>query len=231
VEFFGPSHLAVLAVTAVLCALAVALPRRRPDAPGVRRAARALAVILIANEVVLHVLLGLDDRLSLRTGLPLHLTDAATVAAAVALWSGAPLAFELLWFWAMTATVQALITPDLNQDFPDYRWWAFWVSHSGTVVAAVGLAWGVRLTPRPGAVRRVYLVSLLVAVAAGVGSALTGGNYMFLREAPEGGSLLDLLGPWPWYLGGAAVLALALFWLLDRPFDGRRRRLAEGRTG
>ena len=37
------------------------------------------------------------------------------------------------------------------------------------------------------------------------------------------GSLLDLMGPWPWYIASAAALALALFWLLDRPFDGRRR--------
>jgi hypothetical protein len=32
------------------------------------------------------------------------------------------------------------------------------------------------------------------------------------------------MGPWPWYIASAAALALALFWLLDRPFDGRRGR-------
>ena len=36
-------------------------------------------------------------------------------------------------------------------------------------------------------------------------------------------SLLDVMGPWPWYIASAAALAPALFWLLDRPFDGRRR--------
>lgn len=225
-EFFGASHLAVLGVTVALSAAAVAVPRRVGRTPGVRRAARMLALLLVVNEVALHALLALDDRLSLRSGLPLHLTDAATVAAAVALWRGAPLAFELVWFWGMSATVQALITPDLNQDFPDYRWWAFFVSHSGTVIAAVGLAWGLGHTPRPGAVRRVFAASLGVAALAGVGSVLTDGNYMFLREPPEGGSLLDLLGPWPWYIVAAAGLALALFWVLDRPFDRRRRRAA-----
>ena len=39
------------------------------------------------------------------------------------------------------------------------------------------------------------------------------------------GRLLDLMGPWPWYIASTAVLALVLLWLLDRPFDGRRRRL------
>jgi uncharacterized membrane protein YwaF len=46
---------------------------------------------------------------------------------------------------------------------------------------------------------------------------------MFLREKPEAASLLDLMGPWPWYILSGALLALALFAALDAPFRGRRR--------
>ncbi len=69
----------------------------------------------------------------------------------------------------------------------------------------------------------VYAWSLLVTALAAAGCLLFDGNYMYLRHTPPGGSLLDLMGPWPWYIASAAALALALFWLLDRPFDGRRR--------
>ena len=75
-------------------------------------------------------------------------------------WPGAALAFELTYFWAITATVQALLTPDLRQGFPDYRWWWFFIEHSGVLVAAMFLAWGRRRTPRPGAVPRVFAWSL-----------------------------------------------------------------------
>ena len=69
---------------------------------------------------------------------------------------------------------------------------------------------------------RVFTASATWAAVAAAGNALTGGNYMFLEERPETASLLDYLGSRPWYILGAALLALALFALLDIPF--RRRR-------
>jgi len=71
-------------------------------------------------------------------------------------------------------------------------------------------------------VRRAFLAALAVAAAAGAATVATGGNYMFLRDKPDG-SLLDLMGPWPAYIAGAALFTLAAFTLLDLPFRGRRR--------
>src|SRR5690606_13199832 len=161
-----------------------------------------------------------DEGLSARGDLPLHLTDAATVAAVVALWTRGALAFELTYFWGLTATVQALLTPDLREGLPHYRAWWFVIAHAGVVVAAVVLAWGQRRTPRPGAVRRAVAWSLAVTGLAAAGTVAFGGNYMFLRRPPSRDSLLDLMGPWPWYIPAAAALAIVLFWLLDRPFAG-----------
>ena len=46
---------------------------------------------------------------------------------------------------------------------------------------------------------------------------LVEGNYMFLREKPKGGSLLDFLGPYPWYILVLEFVAFIIFsslWLL-----------------
>jgi hypothetical integral membrane protein (TIGR02206 family) len=223
VDAFSAEHLAVLGVTAAVAAGAGLLARRDPVGRRTRTGARALALLLVLNEVVFRILHAADRGFSTRTDLPLQLTDAATIAAVAALWWGPALAFELTWFWAGSATLQALLTPDLRQSFPDYRWWWFVIAHAGVVVAAVLMAWGMRRTPRPGAVGRVFAWSLGVTALAAAGCLLFDGNYMYLRHRPRGGSLLDLMGPWPWYIASAAVLALGLFWLLDRPFDGRRR--------
>jgi hypothetical integral membrane protein (TIGR02206 family) len=158
--------------------------------------------------------------------LPLHLTEAVTLIAVCALWSWWPFLVELTYFWGLSASLQAVLTPDLGQSFPSIFYFTFFTTHSGAVVAAILLVFGLGMTPRRGAVGRVYVATAAFAALAGVGDLLTGGNYMFLREKPGRASLLDLMGPWPWYIAAAALLALALYVLLDLPFRRWRRRPA-----
>lgn len=227
--FLSLEHLAALAVTALLC---VALPlaaRARPG-PWTRLLALALAAILLVWSLAYHLVVALGGSYRLDFDLPLHLTDAVTVVAALALWQRRPLLFELTYFWGLTASLQAVLTPGLGADdrFPSFFYWHYFVTHSGVVLAAVFLAFGLGLTARRHAAPRMLGATAAWAVVAGIGNLLTGGNYMFLRERPETASLLDHMGPWPWYILAAGLLALALFALLDLPF---RRRRAAGHSG
>jgi uncharacterized membrane protein YwaF len=84
---------------------------------------------------------------------------------------------------------------------------------------------GLRLVPRPAAVRRVFALTAGYTAFVGLVDWLSGANYMFLRRPPSNWTLLRLLGPWPWYVVSAAGVGLVLLILLDTPFwDGRRRR-------
>jgi hypothetical integral membrane protein (TIGR02206 family) len=160
--------------------------------------------------------------------LPLHLTDVVTIVSVVALWTARVRLVELTYFWALTASLQALLTPNLTERTADIFVWTFFITHGGAIVAAILLVFGLRIVPPAGAVRRTFGATLVVAAAAAVGNLITGGNYMFLREKPSTASLLDVMGPWPVYIVVAAVLALALFALLDLPLRAGRRRAADG---
>jgi hypothetical integral membrane protein (TIGR02206 family) len=217
--------LAALAATVAVC---VALPVTARAHPGrwTSLAARGLAALLIAAFLAYPVVLGLRGDYELDSDLPLHLTDAVTVVAALALWNPRPsLRFELTYFWGLTASAQAVLTPGLSadEDFSSFIYWQYFATHSGVVVAALFLAFGLGLTPRRGAIGSVFLATAAWAAVAALGNAITGGNYMFLSQRPETPSLLDYMGPWPWYIVGSALLALALFALLDLPFRGRPR--------
>jgi hypothetical integral membrane protein (TIGR02206 family) len=212
VELLSAEHLAVLGVTAGTAAAAIRWP-----------APRALALLIGAAYAVEHTHFIARGTWSLDFNLPLHLTDVVTVVAVLALWTRRPLLVELTWLWGLTASLQAVLTPDLGSaDFPDLVFWTFFITHAGAVVAALLLVVGLGIRPRPGAVARAFAATVAVAAAAGAANLLTGGNYMWLREKPDEASLLDVMGPWPWYILSAAVLALVLFTLLAAPF--RRHR-------
>jgi len=205
-----------------------ALPIAARTHPGrwTRLVSQGLAVLLIASVVAYQLVVALGGQFEADSDLPLQLTDIVTVIAALALWSRSLLLFELTYFWGLTASLLAVLTPGLDPDdgFPSFFFWHYFVTHSGVVLAGLFLAFGLGLTARSGAVRRVFLATLAWAAVATVGNAFTGGNYMFLRERPRTPSMLDYMGPWPWYILSASLLALGLFALLDLPFRTRRER-------
>jgi hypothetical integral membrane protein (TIGR02206 family) len=153
---------------------------------------------------------------SAEVNLPFQLSDAVSLVAVAALWRPRPLLVELVYFWAFTASLQAVVTPDLRQDFPDVLWFTYYATHVGAILAACLLVFVERRVPRPGAWLRVYAITLGFAALAAVATIATGGNYMFLRRKPVDGSLLDVMGPWPVYIVAGAALGLLLFFALDR---------------
>jgi uncharacterized membrane protein YwaF len=73
-------------------------------------------------------------------------------------------------------------------------------------------------------VPRVLAVTLAYTALVGVIDWLADANYMYLARVPGRTSLLSVLGPWPWYIGSAAGVAIVLFLILDVPFRGVRPR-------
>jgi hypothetical integral membrane protein (TIGR02206 family) len=203
-------HVAALIVMAVAVCAAVWAPRRHRG-PWVVPVMRGLALVILAAYVTEYVANAVEGTWSARHNLPLHLTDAVTVVAIVALWSPRPLLVEVVYFWALTASLQAVLTPDLGQGFPSIFYFTYFVTHVGAVVAACLLVFGLGLTPRPGAMWRVFGLTVAFAAIVGVADLVTGANYMYLRHKPEESSLLDAMGPWPWYIVAGAAFGLALF--------------------
>ena len=210
-----------VAIGTVICVSLCTACRRWPGR-WVRYAGRAISVVLVADAVTFVLVPLVDGRWSVQTSLPLALCDVALIVAAIACWRpGWALAVELTYFWGLAGTLQAVVTPDLTAGFPQVEFFEFVVGHLGIVIAALFLVVGLRLRPRPGSVLRVFAITAVYTAFVGIFDWLTGSNYMFLAAVPEHGSLLSLLGPWPWYIVSAAAVALVLLLLLDAPFHGR----------
>jgi hypothetical integral membrane protein (TIGR02206 family) len=221
-QFPTPSHVIALVVTVIAIVALGPLARARPGR-WVTVIAWLLAVFLVVNEIVYQVVQVENGTWNVNHSLPLYLCDIGAFVAAVALIWPRPILVEVTWFWAIAGGLQGILTPDHVIVFPSYDWLEFYGDHIGVVAAAVLLVVGRRLYPKPGAVPRVIVVSVVVLALVGVVDAKAQANYDFLRFASPG-SIQSLLGPWPWYILGTAVVGLVLFGLLDLPFWPHRRR-------
>lgn len=211
-----------VALGTVICVCLCAACRRRPG-PWVGGAGRAISLVLVADAVAFVGVPLADGRGSVQTSLTLALCDVALIVAAVACWSpGRLLAVELTYFWGLAGTLQAVATPDLSAGFPRLEFFEFVVGHLGIVIAALFLVVGLRLRPRPGSVMRVFAITAAYTAFVGGFDWLTDSNYMFLAATPRRGTLLSVLGPWPWYVLSAAGVAIILLLILDAPFHRRR---------
>src|SRR5229473_6991311 len=225
-------HLWAVALIATATAALVAAARLRPG-PWTTTAARSLAVVLVGAEVAwwIYLLATHANRAELAYALPFQLCDAAIFVSATALWLRQQLLVEVTYFWGLAGTIQAIITPDLRQHFPTLPFIQYYVAHGGVVAAALLLVVGLGHWPRRRAVIWVAALTIVYAAVVGLVDALTGADYLYLRAKPASATLLDLLGPWPWYIGWAALIGIALFLILGSPFVVSRKGSADRITG
>lgn len=219
---FCTSHLAALALTVLVLAVMIGLRRR--GLPWAALAERGLALVLLLFWPVSSLARYLTGELNLQNALPFHLCDVAAFAGAVALLKRDQLAAELVYFFGLAGTLNGLITPALLQDFPHLTFFAFFLGHSGIVIAAVHVVAGMGLTPRPGALGRMLGCILSYAAIVGAINGVLGTNYGFVCWKAPSPSLMDVLGPWPWYVGSLVLLSLVFFVVLDLPFVIQRWR-------
>jgi len=220
-DLLAPEHVGALVAIAASTALLVVAARRRPG-PWLK----VLAAVLVVDEVSWWVFLlgGGQPGSQVALSLPLQLCDVAIFIAAAALWTRQQLLVEVTYFWGLAGTIQALLTPDLPQHFPSYPYFQYYIAHGGVVAAALILVVGLGQRPRRWAVARIASLTVAYAALVGFVDAVTGADYMYLRSKPPSATLLDFLGPWPWYILSATVIAAFLFAILDAPFRLRERR-------
>ncbi|TMF98959.1 MAG: TIGR02206 family membrane protein [Chloroflexi bacterium] len=212
--------LVFLVVVAVLLCVAA----RRAPGGWIDAVAVIIALTIVAAELSWQPYVVAKGTWSAATSLPVQLCDVAGfVAAAALLWRQLVLV-EVAYFWGLGGTLQAVLTPDLKDHFPSFPYLQFYVTHDLVILAALFLVFGLALQPRPGAVRRIFVLTVAFAIVVGLIDLATGGNYMYLRQVPVSGSLLDLMGPWPWYIAAGAVLTLVVLAILDAPFRLSRLR-------
>jgi hypothetical integral membrane protein (TIGR02206 family) len=216
---FGPAHLAVICLT-ILLPVALGLAVRRSESTRLDfTVAICLSVLLVTNYLGYAFYLWRQQLLLWQQALPFQLCDWAMVTLIVALLTARRGWTEVSYFWGIGGTFQAILTPNLQVNFPDIRAISFFVAHGGIVAGVIYLLVARRYRPTSGAVWRTLAWSELYLFTTLLIDHWTGVNYGFLLHKPVVHSILDFLSDQRWlYILELNGLALIFFALLYAPW-------------
>ncbi len=214
-HIFGLVHLAILGMVLAVPAILAAVQRKFPrEGKGIRV---GLAILLFASTASYYGNFAVHGVRMFPDHLPLQLCDASLWLVIAALLTLRPAIFDVTYYLALASASMSLLTPNLVNPTP-FLAVQFFADHGLIVAATLYLVWSGQARPRPGSVFRAILALNILAAIAGSFDFLFSTDYMFLRAKPPTVSLLDVMGPWPWYIVSCEVVGFGLFLLLYFPF-------------
>jgi len=214
---FDSGHIAALSVILILGILLLLAAWRRPPLK-LDWLGRVLGVVLVSYGAAAYAQLWLAGGLSPSIALPLELCHWVLIACVISLFRPNRFTAEIAYFWGFAGTLQAVLTPDISTGFPSWEFLLFFWGHGASLLAIIFIVAVQGHIPRKGSVVRMMLAVNIYAMVAGTFDLAFGWNYGYLRAKPMRPSLLDYMGPWPWYILSLEVAALTFFLILDVPW-------------
>lgn len=173
---------------------------------------------LIVSRISLDIWYILTDEWTLISSLPLELCSIASLLCGIMLLTKNRFLCEVFYFIAIGGAMQAILTPDLDFGFPQYRFFQFFIDHLLLILAPLImiLFYHVHITIK--SLFKSFIVINGIALIIFIINKIIGANYMFLIAKPKGESLLDVLGPYPYYILSLELVTLIIFFILYIPF-------------
>ncbi|NJK92072.1 MAG: TIGR02206 family membrane protein [Blastochloris sp.] len=215
---YSPSHWVVLGLTLLVSVLMILAARSDRTGRVGRLLAQGLAALLLLNMLALFMWGMTQPRTEWVDLLPMHLCDwLSFIVPAALIWRHRFL-YEISYFLGLAGTLHGLLTPDLAYGFPHFHFFTFFIAHAGIIVAVLYLSLGLGLRPEPASMLRAWAFIQVYLISAFLVNVLLDSNFGYLRAPPNNPSLIDHLGPWPWYLLSLQALAVLSFLLCYAPW-------------
>lgn len=213
-EMYALPHIAALGTALIAFAAIVLFRKGLRGKRSNRRFRLGMALLLVLCEASLQLSYAIDGDWSAGS-LPFQLCSLTLLLSAAALAFRWKQLYAIVFFLGTLGALQAMITPNLTQPFPHFRYFHFFVAHIGIIASAVYLLAVERYRPTFRSALAALLWLHVLAIPAAIVNIVTGTtNFMFLARKPETASLLDALAPWPWYLLQLELVAVALLLIL-----------------
>ena len=214
---FSTSHIAALLL---LSLIALVLIRIGKKADGEKKFNLGIIIagLTLSTLIIEALVLLVFRQYEWRLDLPLFLCDLSAIFLPFVLFNQNRKWIGILYFWALAGTLQALITPELDRGFPSPEFFRYFAMHGGIIIAVLYAVFVFRINIDWKDFLNAILYAQFYLVVIHIFNYFLGTNYSYTMQKPSGGSILDLFGPWPWYILWGELLMVILFLLLMVPF-------------
>ena len=149
-----------------------------------------------------------------RTDLPLYLCSLMALLIPIFSYYRKYWMFEVLVFWIIAGTIQAVVTPDIAFGFPSFDYFRYWIVHLGLLSIIFYAIFVLEMRPRFKSVFISFFALQLYVIFMVTINFLLDANYFYLNEKPNSASLLDYFGEWPYYIIVTQLIIIPLFLII-----------------
>ncbi|MBC8174849.1 MAG: TIGR02206 family membrane protein [Candidatus Marinimicrobia bacterium] len=177
-----------------------------------------LALVIWIQESSVWIYRICNNMFIVHENLPLHLCGFSALLLPILLFTKNKKLYDVLYFWGIGGATQALLTPTLEFSFPHFLFIQFFTAHGLIVTAVIYATVVFNYQPDFRALLRTFLITISLLIPIGFINWILGSNYFFIARKPDSASLLDFMGPWPFYLIPLALVAFIIFFIIYIPF-------------
>ena len=210
-ELFGLSHWTAILIFIFLLIFLPSYSKSHLSINQQKSLGNILGFLIFINFPIWVLLEFIGGSFDVKLHLPLHLCRFANLLLPFVMLRRNEFLFQILFYWGLSGMFQAIITPDIVQDFPHFHYFRFFIGHHLMIVALMYIIIVYKMKPTIEGLKNSFFGLNLFLVIAFLANILLDANYFWIMEKPPTGSLLDYMGPWPWYILTAEFLALAHF--------------------
>lgn len=214
---FNAAHLGIMIFIMILGFVLIQIGLTLSDS-GKRKLAWGISFYLVMEELLdrgFHVLLLHEP---LKNNLPLHLCGMSVFLVAYLLVRPSQRLFELTYYWGLAGASMSILTPDVKFMFPHVLYLTFFISHGLIIIGNMYVLFVFAYRPGRDSLKWVFIATNIAALVIFPINLWLNTNYLFLLEKPAGVNLMDMMGPWPWYLLSLELAAMIFFGVLYLPF-------------
>ncbi|RRD28307.1 TIGR02206 family membrane protein [Fusobacterium canifelinum] len=154
--------------------------------------------------------------------LPLHLCPIVIILSIFMMFFHSEVLFQPVYFWSIGAFF-AILMPDIRDGMSNFASQSFFITHFFILFSTVYAFIHFRFRPTKAGFLCSFLLLVTLAFVMYFVNNKLGTNYLYVNHPPVTKSLMDFMGPWPYYIFSLAGIDIAISFFMYLPFRRNRK--------